>query len=206
MPHDSRNRKFSRAALCAASAIAALVAGSAAVRAGDDTGGDQPYTKFFNSVLSNIGLRDRDPDIEYKERPPLVVPPSRDLPPPAAAGAPAAKNAAWPTDNGKKRAADKPRKERSVLTDNADPTTPTSESDGSGGFWNKFSWGSMMGNNKESATFVHEPSRNALTDPPAGYRSPSPTQPYGINGLADKAKKSDVDKQNDTVNGPPGPK
>jgi hypothetical protein len=213
MSQNSRNLTFSRATLCAVSGIALLVAGSAAVRAEDDTGGDRPYTKFFNKMLGNIGLREQEAGIEYKERPPLVVPPSRDLPQPAAAGSPAAKNAAWPADaDGKKRAADrgKPKKDRSVLTDKPDDSaTPTSQSDGSGGVWNSVtSFGkTITGNNRESATFVHEPSRNALTDPPAGYRTPAPSQPYGINGLADKAKsKSAIDVQNDTVNGPPGPK
>jgi hypothetical protein len=204
MRPNSRNLTFSRAVLCAASGLALLVAGSAAVRA-DDTGGDKPYTKFFNNVLSNIGLRDQEAGIDYKERPPLVVPPSRELPQPAAAGSPAAKNAAWPADQGgKKRTADKPKKERSVLTDKPDDTSPTSQSDGSGGIWNgmKNLGSTMVGNNRESATFVHEPARNTLTDPPAGYRTPSPAQPYGINGLADKAKsKTDIDRQAETVNG-----
>jgi hypothetical protein len=207
MPQNIQNRKCSRAALCAVSSIAVLVAGSAAVRAGDDTGGDQPYTKFFNNMLSNMGLRDKDPDIEYKERPPLVVPPSRDLPAPVAGGSPSAKNAAWPTDD-KRRSAAKPKKERSVLTDKPDDTTPTSQSDGSeGSMWSRWTnWNSLLGNNKESATFVHEPDRTTLTEPPAGYRTPSPTQPYGINGLADKAKRPDTEKQNDIVNGSPAPK
>jgi hypothetical protein len=157
--------------------------------------------------LSNIGVRDREPDIEYKERPPLVVPPSRDLPPPAATGSPAAKNAAWPADD-KRRTAAKPKKERGVLTDKPDDTTPTSQSDGSGGMWSGITnFGrTVTGNNRESATFVHEPARNTLTEPPAGYRTPSPAQPYGINGLADKAKRPDTDRQNDIVNGSPTPK
>jgi hypothetical protein len=182
-----------------------LAAWSTAVRAGDDTGGDQPYTKFFNRVLSDVGLRDKEADIEYKERPSLVVPPTRELPKPAAAGSPAKGNAAWPTEQDSKKRAAKPKKERSVLTEQPVDTTPTSTNDGSGGMWSSVSnFGrAFLGNNRESATFVHEPDRRTLTEPPAGYRTPSPAQPYGINGLADKAKRPDTDRQVETVNGPP---
>jgi hypothetical protein len=74
------------------------------------------------------------------------------------------------------------------------------------GFTNSM-WSSMMGLGRsftgekevETRTFVHEPSRNALTDPPAGYRTPAPTQPYGINSTPDRSKKSDIDHQTETV-------
>jgi hypothetical protein len=208
-----QNRKLSRAALCAVSGIALAVIGSAAVRAGDgdDTGSDRPYAKFFNNMLNKIGLGDQGSGIEYQERPPLVVPPNRDLPAPTAGGSPSAKNAAWPSDpDAKKRAGDRSKqKERSVLTEEK-ATGPTSQPDGTqSGMWDKMTgWTkSITGNSKESATFLHEPSRTTLTDPPAGYRTPSPSQPYGINGLADKGKsKSGADKQADVINGQPTPK
>jgi hypothetical protein len=212
MPQNSRNRKLSRAALCAVSGIALAVIGSAAVRAGDadDGGGDRPYAKFFNGMLNKIGLGQQEQTIEYQERPPLVVPPNRDLPAPTAAGSPSAKNAAWPSDPDAKKRADRKQKERSVLTGET-ATGPTSQPDGTqpSGVWDKMtSWTkSITGNNKESATFLHEPSRSSLTDPPVGYRTPSPSQPYGINGLADKGKsKSGSDKQADMINGQPAPK
>jgi hypothetical protein len=212
MPQNSRNRKLSRAALCAVSGIALAVVGSAAVRAGDgdDTGGDRPYSTFFNNMLNKIGLGAQGQGIEYQERPPLVVPPRLDLPAPAAASSPSAKNAAWPSDPDAKKRAGSKQKERSVLTEEK-PTGPTSQPDGTepSGMWDKMtSWTkSISGNNKESATFLHEPSRGSLTDPPVGYRTPAPSQPYGINGLADKGKsKSDVDKQADIINGQPTPK
>jgi hypothetical protein len=206
MPQNSRNRKLSRAALCAVSGIALAVVGTAAVRAGDgdDPGGDRPYAKFFNNMLGKIGLGQQGPGIDYQERPPLVVPPSRDLPQPAAAGSPSAKNAAWPSDPDTKK---RKQKERSVLTEEK-ATGPTSQPDGTSGVWDKMTgWTkSITGNDKESATFLHEPSRGSLTDPPVGYRTPSPSQPYGINGSADRGKKSGVDKQADMINGPPAPK
>jgi hypothetical protein len=32
----------------------------------------------------------------------------------------------------------------------------------------------------EQATFTSEPARSSLTEPPPGYRTPSPAQPYGL--------------------------
>lgn len=37
------------------------------------------------------------------------------------------------------------------------------------------------GKEEETAAFSSEPARTSLTQPPAGYRTPSPDQPYGIN-------------------------
>jgi hypothetical protein len=49
----------------------------------------------FSSVLKNFGIGGNDP-IEYRERPPLVVPQSHDLPPPQASGR--SRDPNWPTD------------------------------------------------------------------------------------------------------------
>ncbi len=47
--------------------------------------------------------------------------------------------------------------------------------------------GFFTGNNQdETATFEAEPPRASLTDPPSGYRVPSPAQPYGVS--ADKTR------------------
>ncbi|MBO0751633.1 MAG: hypothetical protein J2P53_05965 [Bradyrhizobiaceae bacterium] len=208
MPQKSRNPKFSRFARCAACAIALLFAGSVAVHAEDD-GSEGPYKKFFNNLLSGVGLRDQDPGIEYKERPPLVVPPSRDLPVPTTARSPAAKNPDWPTDaDGKRRSAGRKPKttDGSVLAGaKADDPTPqegTTRQSSSGGIWSSFTdWGRTLSGSGETGQFRGEPTRNALTDPPAGYRTPAPTEPYGI--LSSKEKKSGVDRQAETVNGLP---
>lgn len=53
--------------------------------------------RLWNGLMRGIGLRGPDDEvIEYRERSPLVVPPSRDLPPPQTTTA--AKNPAWPVD------------------------------------------------------------------------------------------------------------
>jgi hypothetical protein len=38
----------------------------------------------------------------------------------------------------------------------------------------------LFAKKEEYTTFTNEPARNSLTDPPPGYRTPSPTQPYGV--------------------------
>ena len=203
------NWKLVPAALCAVALVAGtLVAGTGPVRADDDTSTSGAYRKFFNKMMSNVGLRDAEPDIEYRERPPLVVPPTRDLPQPAAGGSPAAKNAAWPSDSnaGKRRSGKAKTTDGSVIAgekaDTQTPQGPTAVQHDSGGMWKSIStMGGVIGTTNEQAQFVHEPSRGALTDPPAGYRTPSPTQPYGI--IAEKAKTSDTDKQVDLINGNP---
>jgi hypothetical protein len=44
-------------------------------------------------------------------------------------------------------------------------------------------FGSLFGSdkeNEETARFTGEPARGSLTEPPPGYQTPSPTQPYGV--------------------------
>src|SRR5262249_15856568 len=65
-----------------------------------------PDTKLIKKFLRGLGLRNgQEAGIEYQERPPLVVPPNRNLPPPAAAGSLAVNNPAWPVDPDEKRRA-----------------------------------------------------------------------------------------------------
>src|SRR5262249_30267305 len=85
-----------RMALC--SALGLLVLATVApgrARAKDDDGGGQkkPTIGNFEQKFPNGGMRPRalktgsESSIEYRGRPPLVTPPSRNLPPPAQAGA-----------------------------------------------------------------------------------------------------------------------
>jgi hypothetical protein len=85
-----------RAALCLALG-AALLASSLPARAGDD---DVPIdTKILRGIMSGLGLqREDDAGIDYSDRAPLVIPPSRTLPPPENSDAVVARNPAWPTD------------------------------------------------------------------------------------------------------------
>jgi hypothetical protein len=162
--------------------------------------------KLMRDFMRGIGLRDgTENQIEYRERSPLVIPPSRNLPPPEQAGA--GRTEAWPTDPDVKRrkAAAAKRKEQNYNPEQTDRNlTPselnppgvgrstgpanTSTSMGDDGkpvlpselgyFGGLFS--SFGGKKEEQATFTTEPPRNSLTAPPTGYQTPSAAQPYGL--------------------------
>lgn len=52
-------------------------------------------SNMFNSVLGFVGMQDKQQDsIDYRARPPIVVPPRTDLPPPKEA----VRGPAWPKD------------------------------------------------------------------------------------------------------------
>ena len=56
-------------------------------------------------------------------------------------------------------------------------------------------FGRMFGFGKdkeEYATFTHEPTRETLIDPPPGYRTPSPNEPYGISPKRSETKPASV--------------
>ena len=75
---------------------AALLLPGAARAADDEVSIDQ---KFMQSIMDGLGLkRDGEATINYQERAPLVLPPSRELPPPEQVDAATANNPAWPKD------------------------------------------------------------------------------------------------------------
>jgi hypothetical protein len=84
----------------------------------------------------------------------------------------------------------------------SDPNKPKEMTPSELGFSNSM-WKGMLGLGKsftgekdvETTTFAREPARNSLTDPPAGYRTPAASQPYGINTKADKPKATVTDRQ-----------
>jgi hypothetical protein len=87
-----------------------LAAGAATTaRAQDDDPNENAFArwerKVWNGFVRGIGLRGNEPPIEYRERSPLVVPPSRDLPPPQAKATP--RGPEWPVDPDVKRAKDR---------------------------------------------------------------------------------------------------
>ena len=86
-----------RVALCGAVAGLALCGSLSAARAGDDDVASQEL--FTDKFLNTLGLHNPfDPQygINYSERSPLVVPPTRDLPPPVTSNGPPVPN--WPVD------------------------------------------------------------------------------------------------------------
>lgn len=167
-----------RAALSVALAGFAAGVGAQAVHAqsyGSDSGG------AFDRIMQTIGL-EKGPNsgINYTERPPLVVPPSRDLPPPVTDAAVPAPD--WPADAAKRGKSSKD-KAVAVVPDTAvqTPNPPVQKKP----WYNPTGWF----NKEEYAKFAGEPVRKYLTDPPAGYRVPSPEQPYGIGADKHPGKK-----------------
>ena len=75
---------FMRAVLGAALAALVVCANTAAARAGDGDDSDSVYNKLMR-VLGMKNPLTMEYGIDYSERSPLVVPPTRDLPPPVAA-------------------------------------------------------------------------------------------------------------------------
>jgi len=194
-------KRFQRALSGAVLAIA-LCASYTAARAGDDD--LQSQETFTDKFLHTLGIRDPSEtqyEINYSERSPLVVPPNRDLPPPISSKGPPAAN--WPKDpDVQKRSAkadEKPQvrpydsvveSERALRPDElgVGRPAPTVSAPGTGeqsspsqlgekkaGLFN-FNWTKK----EEYGTFTGEPLRASLTDPPPGYQTPSPNQPYGI--------------------------
>ena len=186
--------------------LAGLVLGTnSAARAGDDDDGPS----VMGRVMETFGLRDPKGSyagIDYNERSPLVVPPTRDLPPPEASTAPPAPN--WPKDQDMIRRAKAKAEEKKVaphpdyVADSSRPLRPN-ELDPAGApkvntpFDSSASANSQMADPRdqgvkkslfsgifakktEFTTFTGEPSRGTLTDPPPGYLTPSPDQPYGV--------------------------
>src|SRR5579863_7399680 len=82
-------------------------------RAGDGDGDEG--SSVMGKIMETLGLRDPNGSyagIDYNERSPLVVPPTRDLPPPEASTAPPAPN--WPKDQDMLRRAKAKAEEKKV--------------------------------------------------------------------------------------------
>ncbi len=178
-------------------AVAALMVCAASVaRAGEDDLASQE--SLSDKILNTLGLHNPfapQYGINYSERSPLVVPPTRDLPPPQSSNGPPAPN--WPVDPEiKARAAakrdDSVRPRPDYVTDSSRPLRPNELNAINPPGTNDQSSPSELGTKKPSVfsfdwlkqedygTFTGEPPRVSLTDPPPGYQTPSPDQPYGI--------------------------
>jgi hypothetical protein len=193
-----------RVALGAALATLVVCANGSAARAGDDD-----ESSIMTKFMHTLGLRSPgalEYETNYNERSPLVVPPSKNLPAPEAVGPPPN----WPKDQDVERRKQVTKEEKvkphaDWVSENQRPLRPDELSrgpavanDGSAASPNA---NSSMSNpqyqgtapkkntllsldifrqKEEYTTFTGEPTRSNLTDPPPGYLTPSPDQPYGI--------------------------
>lgn len=199
----SKPRKVLAAALGAV-----LLLGVPLAHAADDDDEDLTFEQKLMRQLFG-GFLSPGADIDYRERSPLVVPPTRDLPPPAQ-GTAATATPAWPVDADVKRRKEesKQRKQaRRIQSDNEEGralrpdelnvgrkagagrvtgSQPKPEDDrmtpNQLGYKGGM-WSNMFGYKKEEPVpFAGEPPRTSLIEPPVGYRTPSSKQPYGIIG------------------------
>ncbi|MFG1346080.1 hypothetical protein V5F59_14390 [Xanthobacter autotrophicus DSM 431] len=206
---SSFRRPLSARTACAglvAFGLAAAVLPSAAAAQSFSGGGD-----LMESAMQLFGLKDEEakPDIDYRERAPLVVPPKVPdaLPAPQASAADANPN--WPKDPDiarRKREAEDAKKPI-VRDDPGRPLLPSelkggkrkyvgnssqapTEPVGAGsqrdvlpadqlGPSNNSFWSGLTGK-QEKMTFNGEPERENLIQPPSGYQTPAPNAPYGV--------------------------
>lgn len=170
---------------------------------------DQPFEqKVIKQIMTGLGGTNMEnTGIDYRERSPLVVPPRLDLPAPDTAAS-AASVPNWPKDpdvkqrQASREAAKRGRAEETLeaarqLTpaemapkrartssaiDHSSPGDPNKnivlspkQLGYDGGLFK-----TMFGGNKgEKAEFKGEPTRESLTQPPAGYQTPSSEYAYG---------------------------
>ena len=107
---------------CVCGALLVLPAAAFAQQAQDDDE-DTFEQKIIKNILGGMGVDVGRAGIDYRERSPLVIPPTLDLPPPQAAGAKAA-NPAWPREPDRKVAVGKGKRKNTRAT----PDEPGSES------------------------------------------------------------------------------
>jgi hypothetical protein len=166
-------------------------------------------TKFFRKLLKEFGMQLGDEAVEFRERAPLVVPPSRDLPTPQN-GDLIARNPAWPKDPDVRRrneavttaaqkarlrgAAEAMEEEGRALRPNElevgrlarGSTENVANPDESARPMMPSALGSkglldLFSAKPEKPTeFTEERARSSLTEPPPGYQTPSAAQPYGL--------------------------
>ena len=193
---------------------------SSDAQAGDDDSNADDWidTKIVKGILNGIGLKNTvEPGINYHERSPLVVPPTRDLPAPQVAAP--QPNSAWPKDKDMtprkvvtKKRESKPATEaeqedmRQLRPDElrgpkaAKRTAdagPQSDPDGRSqqlmpnqlGFQGfNLNPTKWFDRGPDVVEFKEEPSRGTLTDPPAGLRTPSPKYTYGTKNALEPEK------------------
>lgn len=197
MPNTSSAGRFGRHAACCC-ALAVLVLATAPARAQDDE------LSFEQRIIDSLLGRSSRPPIDYRERSPLVIPPSTELPPPESKTADAAPN--WPRDpdvaRRKSGAANGPVVDQFRI--DSTPLSPSelrrgakrqarsnepvrTPSDGEMGrplmpsdLGGKTLLGGLFSgsDSDKPVAFSGEPPRTSLLEPPSGYRTPAPTQPY----------------------------
>jgi hypothetical protein len=174
----------------------------------EDDDDDLLDVQVFRGVMRGLGLKKGDEaTINYRERSPLVVPPSTELPVPENPAI-AERNPEWPVDpDVKQRQEVAKRRQRAVnWEDEGRALTPSELNKGVPrggpvpgigrsaeeamrqshpselGFKGFDNMRELFGfdHKPETRAFDSEPKRTDLTQPPPGYLTPSASQPYGV--------------------------
>jgi hypothetical protein len=209
---DSSFRGSTPAATLRAARLAAVVVGvglmlTAGVARAEDPEDESTFEdKVIKGLMSGIGATNMaNSGIDYRERSPLVVPRSLDLPAPQGTATVTAPN--WPKDPDLQREKElraAARKSKPTTREAAQQLTPSElnavRADASKGGpessqpgnqqtnpmmspsqlgFNGSLWNVFGGSKTETATFTAEPPRETLTQPPSGYQTPSPNFAYG---------------------------
>ena len=156
------------------------------------TGSAKAQTGLLDLGKAILGIQDEKPEIDYRPRPPLVIPPKKDLPPPAAPAT--AKAPSWPNDPdvAALKKAEENRKKPVVMQDPSRPLTIEEVRAGrvagagvptepvSGAARNNSAWippaelraleDKLKLSKAPETQPGFEPERHYLTDPPKGYR------------------------------------
>jgi hypothetical protein len=159
---------------------------------------------LFKSILSGMGFIDKEkPNIDYRERPPLVLPPNvkgGNLALPAPQGALSEKNTNWPKDFDKNELKKEGSQTRSNFARSDLSRKLTNEElnrgrvSGAGRpvtevekpFENRGNiFSRALGRDNDRLEFKGEGERTSLIQPPPGYRTPSANQPFGPVGKTD---------------------
>jgi len=96
MRNRTRTKSVARAALGGLFAVTLVLAAGITAFAEDDEDEDTVEQKVIKNIMKGMGAEVDKNRIDFRERSPLVIPPTRDLPPPQEAGA--ITNPAWPKD------------------------------------------------------------------------------------------------------------
>ncbi|MGE5534898.1 MAG: hypothetical protein ACM3W7_05225, partial [Acidobacteriota bacterium] len=188
---------------------------------GDDTAPDVKFLQNLLQGLGLERPDMAGNGIEYQERSPLVIPPDRSLPPPETASAkpnpnwpvdPEIKRAkarkAARLARGMSDTAEMEREANPLRPDELDKGPRVNSPRDAGAMSPEESakpfkpsqlgykggiFGSLFGKNEseQAATFTGEPPRTSLTEPPPGYQTPSPNQPYAAGKEVNRPKAYD---------------
>jgi hypothetical protein len=221
---DFRLSGWRRGLMACLAAVALAMAVSASVPSAALANDDEEDESFESKFIKKLFGINESGSINYRERPPLVVPPNLGRLPQPEANA-VVNTPSWPKDpevvERKKRAAAQKSQRRRTSEEDDRPLSPAelnaagrkptgstvlnptgpqdAEADsqraqrpGELGYKGGLLGGLLKDNTKsEVATFKGEPTRSELTQPPAGYRTPSTSHPYGLTPRQEQGKPYD---------------